>query len=298
MSIGCPLVRRLLSQYLDAELSHRRAAQVERHLASCPDCQGELDAYVETVRFMAAGDAPDAPTDAWDQMAATLTVRGVPGFAPPGVRPAGVSSRVTAPFRMRLMAVAAVALLAVGLAVSFPRLLQTLVPQQVLAHEIDVGSFLAGMNDSRVDVGSAFAKAYNLRVVEADQAKRACPAGKGPASELPDGFTLTRSMTIQTDCCLGLALEYRRGDNWLTIVQIPSHHPMNWGQLSHETRQIGMMECEIYEEPNLSGLVHAGTAVNVFVTGNSDPQVLGEVASFLATRAESGVTGNAPLNQQ
>jgi hypothetical protein len=298
MSIGCPLVRRLLSQYLDAELSHRRAAQVERHLAACPDCQGELDAYVETVRFMAGGDAPDAPANAWDRMAATLAVRGVPGFAPPGVRPAGASRQVTAPFRIRVMAVAAVLLVAVGLAVSFPRLLQTLGPQQALAHEIDVESFWGGMSDSRVDLGSAFAKAYKLRVVDADQAKRACPAGKGPASELPDGFTLTRSMTIQTDCCPGMALEYRRGDNWLTVVQIASHHPMNWGHLSHETRQIGMMECEIHEERDLCGLVHAGTAVNVFVAGNADPQVLEEVASFLATRAESGAAGSASLNQQ
>ena len=291
MSISCPLVRRLLSRYLDAELSDRKAARVDRHLAVCPSCQRELDMYVETVRFVEEAATPDVPGGAWDRIAAQLSARGIPGFGPPGARAARVHQAGPS-FRVRPIAVAAAVLAAVGLAFSFPSLLATFGPQPALAHEIDIEAFWNGLDleEECLDLEGFFAKVYQLRVADSEEVRKACAAGEGPASELPAGFTLTRSMLIQTDCCAGMALEYRSGDNWLAIVQIPSHHPMAWNGLPYEVRRVGTTEFQVHGEEALWSLILNGNTVNVLVAGDSDLQVLGRVATFLVARAESAVS--------
>ncbi|MHC4179045.1 MAG: anti-sigma factor family protein, partial [Planctomycetota bacterium] len=115
MSPSCPLIRRLLSRYMDAELSDRQSAQVERHLTVCPTCQRELDAYVDTARFLAGEEDPEVPRNAWSRLATALQAYGVPGFGQP-VALSSPTRGETSPFRMRVLAVAAVVLLAVGLA--------------------------------------------------------------------------------------------------------------------------------------------------------------------------------------
>ena len=40
---ACESVRELLEPFVDGELSERRAAWVERHVATCPGCAEEAD---------------------------------------------------------------------------------------------------------------------------------------------------------------------------------------------------------------------------------------------------------------
>ncbi|MFO7768161.1 MAG: hypothetical protein R6W82_04280 [bacterium] len=59
----------------------------------------------------------------------------------------------------------------------------------------------------------------------ANRAAGSCPSGKAPM-ELPAGYLLSRAMVFRTDCCPGLALEYRRGDSRVAVLQIAGHRPL------------------------------------------------------------------------
>jgi len=62
---------RLLSAYLDAELTSEEMAEVRGHLEGCPDCSAELGDLRATRRLLSSLDAPDLPQG----FAADLRVR-------------------------------------------------------------------------------------------------------------------------------------------------------------------------------------------------------------------------------
>jgi hypothetical protein len=299
MSLDCPFVRRLLSRYLDAELSDRRSAAVERHLSQCRSCQRELDAFVAASRFVATGREVDTPDDAWPRLESRLSEHGISGFGDPSAHRMAVGRVVEAHLWSRRLAVAAILVLAVGATLVIPRLRAVFAPGEALAHEISVPSFLAGYTEHRLDLEAEFAHLYRVREIDIEQARQLCPAGKGPAIELPAGYRLTRVMTLSTDTCTGLVLEYHRGDRCLAVVQAPGGHPIAWGSIVHDDRRIGPNHFEVHEDPMRGKvLVHEGRALSLMVVGTCDTQVLGEVATFLTARAETGlaVSGRMSLH--
>ncbi|HEY7296051.1 MAG TPA: zf-HC2 domain-containing protein [Dehalococcoidia bacterium] len=63
-------VERLLSDYLDGELSHEAAQQVEAHLAACATCARRFRSLRRTVRFIQSnGRVPIEPASAAGAMA-------------------------------------------------------------------------------------------------------------------------------------------------------------------------------------------------------------------------------------
>ncbi len=296
MSPNCPFIRRQLSRYLDAELCDRRAAAVERHLANCASCQRELDALVAATRFVASGREASPPADAWSRLEARLTERGVHGFGETGLRFRTAARIGGRPFWDRRLAAAAVVVLVAGSLLAFPRLRTLFVPRAALAHEIAIDSFLAGYSEHRFDLEGEFATTYRVRVIDVEQARRLCPSGLPPAEELPAGYRLTRVMALSTDTCRGLVLEYHRGDRCLAVIQAPSGHPLTWGSIPHEPRSIGSALFEVHEQTGSGGvLVHQGRLASLIVVGTCETPVLGEVASFLASRLEHAVTAQARL---
>lgn len=85
---------RLLSAYLDTELSSEEMAEVRSHLEGCPDCRAELEELRATRRLLSSLEGPDLPRE----FAADLSLRlgrrasGLWGWHPPiwGPRPATV----------------------------------------------------------------------------------------------------------------------------------------------------------------------------------------------------------------
>ena len=290
MHWDCFLIRRRLSRYLDGELSDRKAVRVERHLAGCAACQAELDAYHRTVRFVGGSRTEAPPAGSWDRLEARLEEDGVPGFGAHGPSPAGGTSSPTGlqPGSSWRAAVAAAAVILIAV-LGVIRVPDLFAPPEVLAHDVDVASFLADLRQDRFHGKGDFGRTYRLHQVEANKAAESCPSGKNPPMELPAGYLLTRAMTFQTDCCPGLALEYRRGSSTVTVLQITGHHPMIWRDVHHEGRQIGMEHYEVHEETGLHTLVRNGGRINLLVAGDPAPEVLSEIASFLSTRAEAAL---------
>lgn len=282
----CLRVRRQLSRYMDAELSDRSAARIERHLIICRSCQRELDDLVETARFVSEERAVVPPEGVWDRIESRLIRAGVTGYGAAARQGAGA-----APLSHRLGLRLALGGAVLGLIGVFglPRLLPTAAPRAALAHAIDVQELIGELRSHRFDERAGFWNTYRVELTSPAKAARACPAGKPPAPEVPAGFVLDRSMVFQTDCCLGLLLEYTRGDTRVYVVQIPKHHPMDWGTETYVIRTIGMDSFEVHEEPGLRGVVHNGAAINLLVAGDTDSEVLGEVATYLNTRAESAL---------
>jgi len=299
MSYYCPFVRRHLSRYLDAELCDRRAAAVERHLVVCRSCQRELDALVATTRIVAAGRKATPPADAWPRLQNRLAERGERGFSESGPRLSAPPRVVEGRRWFPLLAAAAVVVLAVGAAFAFPRLASLFRPGTALAHEIAIDSFLDGYSEHRFDLAGEFASRYRVRVIDVEEARRLCPSGLAPAEELPTGYRLTRVMSLSTDTCNGLVLEYHRGERCLAVIQASGGHPLAWGSIRHEPRDIGAVRFEVHERTGSGGvLVHQGRRVSLIVVGTCETPVLGEVATFLANRLERAATAQRGLGTE
>lgn len=298
MPWDCFLIRRCLSRYLDGELSDRSAARIERHLARCPSCQAELDAYHRTAEFVGKHDRVDPPSGCWERITRQLRCRGVPGFGEPsGPRMKGEAS---APphrgWRVAAAAAAAAAALVLLLVTFFglPRVDRMLAPTEALAHGVDLSCLADDLREDCLGQMSLFGQRYRIHPIPADRAGDTCPSGKNPPVELPAGYLLNRAMGLQTDCCPGLLLEYRRGDSVVTVLQISSHHPLEWKGVSHESRRIGMEVYQVHEERGLHILVRSGGSINLLVAGDPGPEMLSEIASFLILRAEAALEARGP----
>lgn len=85
---------RLLSAYLDTELSSEEMSDIRSHLAGCPDCRAEMEELRATRRLLSSLEPPDLP----GEFAADLSLRlgrrapGLWGWQTPawGLRPATV----------------------------------------------------------------------------------------------------------------------------------------------------------------------------------------------------------------
>ena len=54
-----------------------------------------------------------------------------------------------------------------------------------------------------------------------------------------------------------------------------------------------MTDYEVHEEDDLCTLVLSGASVNLLIAGDSDLQIMGEVATFLTAWVESAVSAGA-----
>ncbi len=79
MSIGhqhpiCCQLRHLLSDYLDGELEAALCAEIEAHLAGCPDCQVLVDTVRKTIILYRSQALAELPTDVKDRLYQVLNL--------------------------------------------------------------------------------------------------------------------------------------------------------------------------------------------------------------------------------
>jgi hypothetical protein len=285
MTWQCPLVRKDLSRYFDAELGDRRSARIERHLDRCPQCRRELDKLVETVHFVAHERPVPPPQEGWRTLATALWSGQQESDASPAGRPL-FSGRHRTSTRKLVLAAAAVLLMAVAV----PLGLRLMTPTRALAHEVDLSLLLSDLRHRTFTPAGTFWRVYGVEEIDRTLVGDACPSGYYFPPELPAGFVLKRSLLFKTDCCPGLMLEYHRADHYLIIVQVSAHHPMHWGDLPCRVVQFDQISFEVQDHPLLSAVACTGGPVNLFVAGNIEPDLLGAVASHMHRHTETAAS--------
>lgn len=113
MNPSCWLTRRRLDAYQDDELSPGLRARVDRHLARCSTCPGELAAVRRLRQALALDDVSDPLGPAWDAFWPQVRARIA---AEPAVREAAGPVRIWAPLAGRRL-ILAPALAAVAMAI-------------------------------------------------------------------------------------------------------------------------------------------------------------------------------------
>jgi RNA polymerase sigma-70 factor (ECF subfamily) len=58
---GCPDIIRLFSRHLEGEIGADTCAEMERHLAGCPDCRTACESLKQTLRLCRESPAPRVP---------------------------------------------------------------------------------------------------------------------------------------------------------------------------------------------------------------------------------------------
>ena len=69
-TIRCEQVHSVLEEYLAGELNADAQTAIETHLATCQDCQNELDFALELSEALQEVPKPEPPSDVFDQVAA------------------------------------------------------------------------------------------------------------------------------------------------------------------------------------------------------------------------------------
>ena len=64
----CQEILKELSAYIDDELEARLCAEIEAHLAGCPDCQAMVDTLRKTVILYRRSEPDDLPPDVRDRL--------------------------------------------------------------------------------------------------------------------------------------------------------------------------------------------------------------------------------------
>ena len=69
-TMRCEQVHSVLEEYLAGELNADAQAAIETHLATCQDCQNELDFALELSEALQEVPKPEPPSDVFDHVAA------------------------------------------------------------------------------------------------------------------------------------------------------------------------------------------------------------------------------------
>ena len=69
-AIHCEYVHSVLEEYLTGELNADAQAAIETHVATCQDCQNELDFALEVDEALQELPRPQPPAEVFDQVAA------------------------------------------------------------------------------------------------------------------------------------------------------------------------------------------------------------------------------------
>ena len=65
---GCKELLSQVSEYVDGELEAALCAELEAHLADCPDCRVMVDTLRRTISLYHAQPAPDLPGDVQNRL--------------------------------------------------------------------------------------------------------------------------------------------------------------------------------------------------------------------------------------
>lgn len=71
----CAAVRRVLTAYLDQELTPRRARWIEGHLQTCDPCRKELEGLHRMTLFLRSLPAPSRPQGYWSEALRKLRLK-------------------------------------------------------------------------------------------------------------------------------------------------------------------------------------------------------------------------------
>lgn len=203
----CNTVREQLGAYVDGEIAPEFRAEIGHHVASCPDCAGELAELHDLADALSRPQIAAVPAGLWRAIEEQL--------------PARPKRRILTFPIPRFIGIAAAVFILVGLGLfSLPWGGNGI--QQAQAATVDFGVLLDGL---RFDARSAFDKfvsAYQGRLATVAEARR---HGKDLTFDLPEslpgGFRLTAVYTLRFGNKPGVAACYERDGQFLGALFHP-----------------------------------------------------------------------------
>lgn len=196
--------RQVLGRYFDGELDERSRREVEAHLASCPDCTGELSELGMLREGIRAAPAAAVPDGLWPAIERQLASPGADG-------PDRFERRSARRIFLRKLAMAACLGLLLGAAVIAGLWFGK--GETAQAASIDFSALLDTVNADAIDAFERFLERYGGAAIKAADAHRSAPAlnFEVPA-ELPGGFLRTSVYWLRFGNADGIAAAYRRAD--------------------------------------------------------------------------------------
>lgn len=203
----CNTVREQLGAYVDGEIAPEFRAEIERHVASCPDCAGELAELRELADALSRPEIAAVPAGLWQAIEGRL--------------PARPRRRILTFPIPRFIGIAAAVFILVGLGLfSLPWGGNGI--SQAQAATVDFGVLLDGL---RFDARTAFDKFISLYQGRRATVAEARQHGKDLTFDLPEslpgGFRLTAIYTLRFGNKSGVAACYERDGQFLGALFHP-----------------------------------------------------------------------------
>lgn len=223
MKVHCQVIRPLLGQFYDGELSASQSDAVDGHLRNCSGCAAEMAGIQQLGESVRLRVLPEPPEDLWDRIEREL---------PPARLPAEVVSRRRF-FWVQVVTVAALLVIAVGtgwLAYLSP----SAAGRARSADGVDLADYLdSGVPQTFVGTQPV---SLNLSDLEMDM----CPArfAVAHATHLPGGFAAQKSLMGRCGGQQLVQTEYRQGDDRVVVLQYPVGAPVRVSREQVERVQV------------------------------------------------------------
>lgn len=219
--MNCGTIREQLGGYVDGEVALESRAEIHDHVASCPDCAGELAELHELADALSRPQTAAVPTGLWQAIEERL--------------PARPKRRILTFPIPRFIGIAAAVFILVGLGLfSLPWGGNGI--QQAQAATVDFGVLLDGL---RFDARAAFDKFVSLYQGRRATGAEARQHGKDLTFNLPEslpgGFRLTAIYTLRFGNKPGVAACYERDGQFLGALFHPPVLQEDFG--THEDRE-------------------------------------------------------------
>lgn len=201
--------QRLLSAYLDDELSSTLKEKVGQHLHECQFCCREHERLSFASHCIRELCLPEE-----------VPVEEVPGFALGNVSHLLSGQRLSvtqmASWLRPKWVVAVVLLFALGLGLTGIFIHR---PPSMREMLFDISPYL--------DAENRFEKRYAARSVALSEIATMVSFQPVAPEHLSGGYQLSSSYVLKSGCCRLLMLEYERDAERLTVFQLPAHHPVS-----------------------------------------------------------------------
>ncbi len=239
----CLQAQQYLSAFCDGELAAELRARVAEHVQACPRCQEELAVFGRLSAMAKAQPDPEPPPWIWEEIEAALAAGGEAAAAS---RHGAESDRPAKKWPLRLLATAALVLLAVGVVWTAAKTWYT--PHHGGELVADLREYSEHFVSSPENAQAVLLAKYNGEAVSVAEATRRLGYRPMIAAGLPQRYSVEAMYLLNMPCCTCVQAICRRDDGAVfAVFEHGEEQPMWFGDRPAVEAQCNGCSCSLIQ---------------------------------------------------
>lgn len=290
MSDSCDSIRPLLSAYFDGELPVEAANRVSSHVASCAECQAEVQSFGQISDWMRATADTEPPPVIWDRIEREM-IPSEPKVVP---SEAAKSWMNDSRFAVGTIALAASVLLMVGAGIWFAGGKHVGGNQIAMEHHDDISAehmaefvrvmdeYLQKLPENPTEAEQLLFSKYKGERVDERRAVELVGYRPIVSQGVPEGYSLASTSVLRMPCCTCVKAVCRRADGSTLVLFEHDDEEVAWfGDRPTKFATCGDKECCLVElDGNIAATWKQGTR-SITAVGVRDEDEIAKIVTWM-----------------